>query len=367
MTGIVLKVYNLFWRMGKNTSDGTVSLTNQRIAKLIGVDVNYTGKNRRFNHISCAKMVLQREGLLEFFGVSKGTKSGTWRGGRYRAISHSEWAKAKEHELGHAPCHPEPFQVKVSAVHPGGRAFQSKRRKAEARTDCGPEAYTVNTPEAYTDDSHRVGAEACTDLHAGSIRTVYGGKHAQSVDFEPTGFLRNRRDDSVDAGEYTPAPPKSTLASLDACKGGEDPSLKNPPPKKKQEPSARTEEDLARIVYSCSVHNEIRRLLPYSVLEQLDAEGRRTLFPPDPDTLRRSLSSVDEFIRFREQEKKGVARWIIEVKAKLEKKAAITHWLPRPVFKVSKTSVPGEEPTIDTEMARQLLAQFPEAWDSVAA
>lgn len=87
------------------------------------------------------------------------------------------------------------------------------------------------------------------------------------------------------------------------------------------------EEDLARIVYACSVHVEIRLLLPHSILELLDAEGRRILFPPDPDTLQRSLSSVNEFIRLHEQEKKAAPKWIIQVKAELEKKAATAHWI----------------------------------------
>jgi len=36
LNGIVLKIYNLFWRMGKKAEGGWVTISNRQIAKLIG-------------------------------------------------------------------------------------------------------------------------------------------------------------------------------------------------------------------------------------------------------------------------------------------------------------------------------------------
>jgi len=78
MSGIGLKVYNLFWRLSKKSKTCSIAITNQRIAKLIGARAG-----KRGDHITRVKTALVRDGWLEFQGVSKGSKTGTWGGGRY--------------------------------------------------------------------------------------------------------------------------------------------------------------------------------------------------------------------------------------------------------------------------------------------
>jgi|HubBroStandDraft_6_1064221.scaffolds.fasta_scaffold02211_2 hypothetical protein len=181
MSGIGLKVYNLFWRLSKKSKTCSIAITNQRIAKLIGARAG-----KRGDHITRVKTALVRDGWLEFQGVSKGSKTGTWGGGRYVPISHQEWSESKTTELGHSPCDPHPVQVKVSKVKPGGRAYKSKRLEsnaadvAEVRTDTALEVRTVKGDE----HAHRAGPEVRTDLVVGSTSTVRGGKYAQSVDLQ---------------------------------------------------------------------------------------------------------------------------------------------------------------------------------------
>jgi|HubBroStandDraft_6_1064221.scaffolds.fasta_scaffold00431_13 hypothetical protein len=179
ISGNALKVYNLFWRLAKKSKTGSISITNHRIAKLIGA---HAGK--RGDHITRVKTALVRNGWLEFQGVSKGSKTGTWGGGRYVPISHNEWSESKAIELGHSPCDPEPVQVQVSKVKPGGRAYKRKRPDAtdavEVRTDEEAEVRTAKGD----DQSSRAGWEVRTDLVVGSTRTVRGGKYAQSVDLQ---------------------------------------------------------------------------------------------------------------------------------------------------------------------------------------
>ena len=75
----------------------------------------------------------------------------------------------------------------------------------------------------------------------------------------------------------------------------------------KPHPKPIPEEELARVVYSCLFPVELRCLLPNGIREKLDAVGGRILFPPDPDTLQRSLASVKEFIRLCEREQREPA------------------------------------------------------------
>src|SRR5580700_9467161 len=172
MSGIGLKVYNLFWRLSKKSKTCSIAITNQRIAKLIGARAG-----KRGDHITRVKTALVRDGWLEFQGVSKGSKTGTWGGGRYVPISHNEWSESKAIELGHSPCDPEPVQVQVSKVKPGGRAYKRKRPDAtdavEVRTDEEAEVRTAKGD----DQSSRAGWEVRTDLVVGSTRTVRGGKY----------------------------------------------------------------------------------------------------------------------------------------------------------------------------------------------
>lgn len=164
MSGIALKVYNFFWRMGKKTKDGSVAITNQRLAKSVGLQVSgpkvsASGKTRPVAiYLSRVKGAHVRAGWLVFLGVCKGSKSGTWTGGRYRAVSHEEWAEVKAKGLGHSPCHPQPLQIKVSDVHPGGRSLQSKKR-AEGQTVAVKNGHTVCTWK----DKHRLHLEGQTD------------------------------------------------------------------------------------------------------------------------------------------------------------------------------------------------------------
>src|SRR6266436_1447181 len=173
MSGIGLKVYNLFWRLSKKSKIGSIAITNQRIAKLIGARAG-----KRGDHITRVKTALVRDGWLEFQGVSKGSKTGTWGGGRYMPISHKEWSQSKATELGHSPCDPDPVQVKVSKVQPGGRGYKSKRPENDTADD--REVRTDKTPEVRTakggEHAHRAGREVRTDPVVGSTSTVRGGK-----------------------------------------------------------------------------------------------------------------------------------------------------------------------------------------------
>jgi hypothetical protein len=157
ISGNALKVYNLFWRLSKKSKTGSIAITNQRIAKMIGARAG-----KRGDHITRVKTALVRDGWLEFQGVSKGAKTGTWGGGRYAPIPHQEWSEYKAKELGHSPCDPEPIQVKVSKVKPGGRAYKCKRPDAidavEVRTDNSAEVRTAKGGE----QSSRAGWEVRT-------------------------------------------------------------------------------------------------------------------------------------------------------------------------------------------------------------
>jgi hypothetical protein len=102
LSGIALKVYNLFWRLGKKSGSGSLSLSNHKIAELIGA----RSDGKRADHITRVKIALVRAGLFEFLGVSRKSGTGNWRGGRYQAVPHNEWAEAKARELGHSPCGP---------------------------------------------------------------------------------------------------------------------------------------------------------------------------------------------------------------------------------------------------------------------
>lgn len=195
ISGIALKVYNLIWRLSKTSKSGSVSITNQRIAQLVGAKVG-----KRADHISRVKTALVRGGLLESLGVSRGSTNGTWRGGRYQAVSHEDWVEVKLSELGHSPCHPTPLQIKVSSVKPGGRAFRSKGRKKASLRE--PEVHTV----AAEKQSRRVGREVHTDCVVGSTQGVRSGKYTQSVDFNSAvdvDFPKSGKSQSVDAKSVT--------------------------------------------------------------------------------------------------------------------------------------------------------------------
>jgi hypothetical protein len=132
LSGNALKIYNLFWRLGKKSD--SVAMTNGRIARCIGAVVS-----ERSDSITRTKTALRREGWLEFIEICKGAKSGTWGGARYRAISHEDWAEMRLAQDGISPCFPKPRQVQVSQTHPGGRSYKKQ-----------PEARTVKSPEART-------------------------------------------------------------------------------------------------------------------------------------------------------------------------------------------------------------------------
>ena len=102
MTGIVLKVYNLFWRLGKQSEDGTVSLTNRRIAEM--VNARHAGSKRAGGYISRVKTCLVREGWLEQLGRRQNPHTGCWVGARYRPISHAEWVERQIAKTGAHPC-----------------------------------------------------------------------------------------------------------------------------------------------------------------------------------------------------------------------------------------------------------------------
>jgi hypothetical protein len=223
LNGIALKVYNLHWRLSKRAKDGTVAITNPRIAKLVGVR-----PGKRADYISRVKTSLVRDGWLEFLGVSKGTRTGTWAGGRYRPVSHEDWVECKTAELGHSPCHPKPLLNQVSLVKPGGRAYQQKA--AEVHTVKRAEVHTAVTQKR----SHRVGSEVRTDCVVGSTRTVCSGKYTQSVDFSTGGF-QPRRERQLIQGELPPESPQSEPTAAIALEGGKPPS-KTPPEEKPLSP-----------------------------------------------------------------------------------------------------------------------------------
>jgi hypothetical protein len=221
LSGIALKVYNLFWRLAKKSKSGSVSLTNQKIAKLIGAKAS-----ERADHITRVKTALVRGGLLEFLGVSRGPTNGTWRGGRYQPVSHEDWVEVKASELGYSPCHPTPLQIKVSSVKPGGRSFQRKAPKRAPLRE--PEVRTV-APEKRP---HGAWQEVRADLRAGSTHGLRSGKYTQSVDFNPAvdvDFPQNGKSQSVDA--------KSAIAPSKAFKeeGTSSPLPCEPTPEKQQQ------------------------------------------------------------------------------------------------------------------------------------
>lgn len=233
LNGIALKIYNLLWRLSKKSKGGSIAITNRRIAKLVGARQASEGK--KTDYITRCKMALTRDGWLEFLGVSKGTKTGTWAGGRYQAIPHSKWVEGKMTELGQSPCHP-PVMTKVSSIHPGGRGLKKKGKKTS--TSDTREARTVDTREARTvpveKRSHRAGEEARTVSVVGSTRTVRARKHAQSVDFS-TGLLRNRSRVQQTQGAAPPAPPQHPCSSPPLAGEGGTPSLTHPPQGNKEE------------------------------------------------------------------------------------------------------------------------------------
>lgn len=197
MTGIVHKVYNLVWRMQKK-SGGSVSLTNQRIAKLI-----HAGSAQ---HVSRAKTVLARAGLFKYLGKSRNSVTGNWNGGRYQAVAHNEWAEMKAKELGHSPCRPDPLQVKVSNVHPGGKAFQSMRRKAVGHS-------------GYTGEGH-------TAHVAGRTHGACPSKDIQSVDFNPSVDVSSAVPPSRGVGAQPPTIEKGVV-SYDAVRRPVDAELRS--------------------------------------------------------------------------------------------------------------------------------------------
>ena len=220
LSGLALKIYNLHWRLSKNSKDGIVTMTNQRLAKLVGARVS-----ERSDHISRVKTSLVRDGWLESLGVSKGSKTGTWAGGRYRAVSHEDWVELKTEELQRSPCHPVPVVNQVSSVKPGGRAYQQKST---------PEVHTVKRPEVHTDvpakSSRRVGLEVHTPCVGGSTSTVCSGKYTHSVD-STTGGFQPRRVRQLTQGSFPLKPPNTLRLSL-ALKRGASPPLRLPPKKK---------------------------------------------------------------------------------------------------------------------------------------
>jgi hypothetical protein len=226
LRGNALKIYNLFWRLGKKSD--SVAMTNDRIARCIGAVVS-----ERSDSITRTKTALRREGWLEFIEISKGAKSGTWGGARYRAISHEVWAEMRLAEDGISPCFPEPRQVQVSQTHPGGRRYQ---RQPGARTANSLEARTVDSEK----QSHRACAEARTDLLPGSTHTVRARKHAHSVDFK-TGERSSRKNEQLMQGALPPATPKDHHdAPIGAREGGSPPSFT--PPSEKPKPKSPWEE-----------------------------------------------------------------------------------------------------------------------------
>jgi hypothetical protein len=221
LSGIALKVYNLFWRLSKKSKTGSISITNQRIAQLIGAKAS-----ERADHITRVKTALVRGGLFEFLGVSRGSKSGTWRGGRYQPVSHEDWAEMKMSELGHSPCHPAPLQIKVSEVKPGGRSFQRKGQKKAPLG--GPEVRTV----AGEKQSRGAGQEVRTDCVVGSTHGLRRGKYAQSVDFEPAVDVDVPRSGNRTSSSQSTQ--KSAAASSKAFKGeGTSSPLPSPTPLRK--------------------------------------------------------------------------------------------------------------------------------------
>ncbi len=102
MSGIVLKVYNLFWRLAKQSEDRTVSLTNRKIAEL--VNARHVGRKRAGGYITRVKTALVREGWLEPFGRRQNSNTGCWIGARYRPVSHEEWIQRQIAKTGVHPC-----------------------------------------------------------------------------------------------------------------------------------------------------------------------------------------------------------------------------------------------------------------------
>jgi len=173
MSGVALKIYNLFWRLSKKSETRTISITNSRIAELIGARC----QGKRADYIARSKMALVRAGWLKFDGVSKSSATGTWQGGRYAVVSHEEWANRKSLLLDCSPCQPKPLTVSVAAVHPGGMSYRKRHlRSTEAHT-----AYDGATNKSAT---NRACVEAHTDLQHGSTHRACASQHTQSVDFE---------------------------------------------------------------------------------------------------------------------------------------------------------------------------------------
>jgi hypothetical protein len=141
MSGVVLKVYNLFYRMAKKTPDGSVSFSNPVIARMInGGD---RGGQRSGNYLSRVKTALVRAGLFEPLGVRKNKQTGIWMGGRYIPVPHNEWAKNQTKTLGHSPCFPRPVIVRVEK---NNSPSTSKTTSSKQKDAVAPSAPGIHTP-----------------------------------------------------------------------------------------------------------------------------------------------------------------------------------------------------------------------------
>jgi hypothetical protein len=336
LNGIALKVYNLFWRLSKKSKGGSMAITNRRIAKLIGARCD----GKRADYITRVKTALVSDGWFEFLGVSKGTKSGAWMGGRYGPFSHSEWAEKKAQKLGHSCCHPYPLQTKVSSSHPGGRVFSSKSRKE------GLEARTVISAEARTATLHRACGETRTDLLPGSTRTLRVGKHAHSVDFS-TGDLRSRRTVQVTQGVIPPVPPQNAPSPVGDYKGGGFPLPSEPTPQE----NPRTPANLGE-VWAQREREAWKALEPWGVNPDAGDPPFRRQWGGAYYTHKAAngtswlLAAMDEIVQLRTRRALEVPEWFQEARGRVEK-AANAEWEGRK--------------RILAEQNRQLREKYPEA------
>jgi hypothetical protein len=186
LSGTALKIYNLIWRLGKKSKDGIVWRTNNQIARMIGARVatgRYGGIHhlpKVQRHIERTKTLLVRAGLLEYFGRRREAKTGTWGAAGYRSVAHEDWATNMSEQLGQSTCYPEPLQIKVSNINPGGRRYV---RKTQRRMSPDNDA-AIGTSGASTIGTSGV-AEMYNPQVPGSTSTTGTGKYAQSVDFKP--------------------------------------------------------------------------------------------------------------------------------------------------------------------------------------
>ncbi len=146
MSGIVLKVYNLFYRMAKQSPDGSISLSNPLIARLINGG-GQDGK-RPGNYISRVKTTLVRAGLFISLGKRKNKQTGAWLGGRYVPVSHKEWAEIYTKKVGRSPCSPIPIFITVEKHLPPCTRRGTQSRDQRSVGPCAPAGtHTVHTQE----------------------------------------------------------------------------------------------------------------------------------------------------------------------------------------------------------------------------